>query len=121
MAVLKWGKDLVTTDGRKARVLTNNLKGARPYVVAVDDGNGNETVYTYPADGKYLQSAASGSDLVNEARTFEGLFNVYKPAANGDFNMAGPYITADDADSNADLKKRIARVRIKFVEGQMDA
>ena len=127
MPVLKWSKELTTTDGRKARLLANNLKGDRSYVVAVEDDSGREVVFTYPADGKYLQNSETGADLTNAPKKLEGVFNAYyfknetRAFRNeATFYLQGPCNTRDDADSNADLKKRIARIRVKFAEGQMD-
>jgi hypothetical protein len=77
---LDLSKPIQTRDGRRARILANDLKGTRPLVAAIStsDSSPNEGVYTYLEDGRYLTSDPHHFDLVNVPVKKEG-WTVVRP------------------------------------------
>ena len=77
---IDWTKPIQTRDGRSARLLCKDLKGARgyPVVVALLDERGYESLEHYTLGGQYLtgDDEENDHDLINLPERVERWFGV---------------------------------------------
>ena len=110
---LKNRREVVTRDGRKARILCCDLKND-PYTVvaAITDGD-MEVPITYSKRGKAILGRESNSDLFFAQEKHEGWVNVYPGPITG----VVVYKSKEDAKygANADAKV-IATIKIEWEE-----
>jgi hypothetical protein len=110
---IEMGKEYVTRDGRKARVLCVDRKEQHP-VLALIDSDGRESAACYRADGFYYTNGTpSDLDLLPAPKRYEGWVNVY----HGGSCSGKMYDTKHEADLAA-RGTRIACIHISFTEGE---
>jgi len=103
-----------TRDGRKARIISTDLKSFSPIVAIVDHENGREEcVGIFHLNGRIIDHMDRPDDLVNVPEKHVRWLNIY------DTPDAKLYMTKEQADKLAD-DTRLACVRIEFEEGQFD-
>ena len=114
----KHRRDIVTRDGRKARILCCDLKNDTYTVVAaVKDGN-IEVPLTYTKQGKAILGCDSSSDLFFAPEKHEVWTNVYR-RSNEDYGIGfgGTYSSEKEAkDSIVPSLDCVATVKIEWVE-----
>ena len=74
----KQGKPVCTRDGRKARLICFDKKGAYPIVALVNDYNEEEYIKNYDEFGKKFIGGETSDDLMMLPEKKEGWVNVYK-------------------------------------------
>ena len=74
----KAGKPVCTRDGRKARLICFDKKGAYPIVALVNDYNEEEYIKNYDEFGKKFIGGETSDDLMMLPEKKEGWVNVYK-------------------------------------------
>ena len=72
------GKPVCTRDGRKARIICFDKKGAYPIVALVNDYNEEEYIKNYDEFGKKFIGGETSDDLMMLPEKKEGWINVYK-------------------------------------------
>lgn len=111
-------RDIVTRDGRKARILCCDLKNDTYTVVAaVKDGN-IEVPLTYTKQGKAIQGRDSSSDLFFAPEKHEVWTNVYRRSNEYyDIGFGGTYPSEKEAkDSIVPSLDCVATVKIEWEE-----
>ena len=121
---LDLSKPVQTRDGRKVRIIYNNLLGTNhPIVAIVRESRATETIERYTVAGKYFIGNESGSDLVNiptkrkkkKGKKTIGWVNVIGFADEMNFNLSSVrvYPTEKEAIQNLISDKYITTVKIK--------
>ena len=78
------GREVVTRDGRKARIICTNKKPAEyPIVALVEDAESNETEFCFTKEGKLQQNKDHQLDLFFVPEKHEGWINIYRDLFNG--------------------------------------
>ena len=108
------GKPVCTRDGRKARILCYDLKGAEyPIVAAVEKRDSfAESVFSYDKNGRFDHNTENNNDLIMLLEKKEGWVNMYKNGLLG----TRVHDTKKEALDNASPKDYIATVKIKWEE-----
>lgn len=110
-------KPVKTRDGEKVRILASDLPEPWPIVAAIVE-DGEYELMSYTASGKLFSDGdESPFDLINILEEREVWLNFYKNKF-GEINSHS-YLSKPLADRGASAG-RIARVRVKFAEGQFD-
>lgn len=78
----KSGKPVCTRDGRKARLICFDKKGAYPIVALVNDYNEEEYIKNYDEFGKKFIGGETSDDLMMLPEKKEGWVNVYKDSVH---------------------------------------
>ena len=93
----KHRREVVTRDGRKARILCCNLKND-PYTVvaAIQDGN-IEVPITYTEQGKAILGRDSSSDLFFAPEKHEVWTNVYRRSTEDAYVIGCTYSSEEEA------------------------
>lgn len=73
-------KKLITRDGREVkRVLCTDVKGKYPFVVVIENRNGNtEQAISLTKDSKYFDCRTENEDIFFAPEKHEGWINLYK-------------------------------------------
>lgn len=109
-------KPVQTRDGRKARIIATDRRGASyPIVALVNSKNSKEElIVTYLADGSEIGCIARNPlDLVNIPEERELWVIVYDDGY-------GAYPSREMAEGRSMGRTCIARLRIRYTEGQWD-
>ena len=116
MEKIQMGKEYQTRDGRPVRVLAVDVKNDIYPVLALITRDGREASEGFTAEGFLWHTRdESPSDLIPVPQKHVRWVNFYN-----DTDFAGSvYFSKKEADSRA-AKRRIARVRVEFEEGQFD-
>lgn len=109
----KSGKPVCTRDGRKARIICFDKKGAYPIVALVNDYNEEEYIKNYDEFGKKFIGGETSEDLMMLPEKKEGWVNVYKTPIN--YECGTVFSTEQEAKNKAN-DNRIAIVRIEWEE-----
>ena len=114
LELAKQGKPVCTRDGRKARILCYDLKGAEyPIVAAVEKRDSfAESVFSYDKNGRFDHNTENNNDLIMLLEKKEGWVNIYKNGLLG----TRVHDTKKEALDNASPKDYIATVKIKWEE-----
>ena len=94
-------RDLVTRNGRKARVICKDRAGkACPLVVLVTMEDGEEIPFTYHTDGKFYHDE-SELDLFFAPEEHEGWINVYRNRDTGTVGFGAKlYTSREEAEKS---------------------
>ena len=113
----KHRRDVVTRDGRKARILCCDLKND-PYTVvaAIMDGN-IEVPVTYSKQGKAILARDSNSDLFFAPKKHEGWANMYRDTV-GKVYFGNVYSSEEEAKKSATslLDTYVATAKVEWEE-----
>ena len=106
---------VVTMDGRPARIICTDAKTAFPIIALILEKDGSEAVCSYNARGEYWRSnELSDTDLIFARTKKEGWVNIYNQAVRG---CGFIYESEEKAKQNADKDKPyIATVKIEWEE-----
>ena len=118
LAKAKAGAPVITSDGRKARILSFDLCNRYyPVAAAFSDSGGVEGVVSLTNEGKCFADRDSANDLFMAPVKREGWVNLYPPTmSNGVLARAtSVYATKGQAEVNAS-PTRIACIRIEWEE-----
>lgn len=109
----KHRRDVVTRDGRKARILCCDLKND-PYTVvaAIMDGN-IEVPVTYSKQGKAILARDSNSDLFFAPKKHEGWVNVWELE---DHQRCSSFIYSSEEEAKIHGKGSLATIKIEWEE-----
>ena len=78
------GREVVTRDGRKARIICTNKKPAEyPIVALVEDSESTETEHCFNKEGKLVKNKDHQLDLFFAPEKHEGWINIYRDLFNG--------------------------------------
>ena len=92
----KAGKPVCTRDGRKARLICFDKKGAYPIVALVNDYNEEEYIKNYDEFGKKFIGGETSDDLMMLPEKKEGWVNIYK-SDNGTYYTGAIFYEKNDA------------------------
>ena len=110
---LKNRREVVTRDGRKARILCYNLKNdTYPVVVAIQDGN-MEVPITFTKQGKAFQGRESNSDLFFAPKKHEGWVNVWELE---DHQRCSSFIYSSEEEAKMHSRGSLATIKIEWEE-----
>ena len=112
------GKPVCTRDGRKARILCYDLKGAEyPIVAAVETRNCfAESICGYDKNGRFDHDTENNNDLMMLPEKKEGWVNVYK-GIDGVTLSQYPYTSKDEAIKESEiLFGRIDTIKVSWEE-----
>ena len=106
---------VVTKDGRPARIICTDAKTAFPIIALILEKDGTEAVCSYNARGEYWRSnELTDTDLMFALTKKEGWVNIYNQAIRG---CGFIYESEEKAKLNADKDKPyIATVKIEWEE-----
>ena len=104
-------RQVVTRNGRSARIICTDAKGNYPIVVLIEEG-GYDNALSYTKDGKLYVGETNDYDLFFATEKHEGWVNVYRDF--DDMMCGSVFATEEDAKCNA--KTAIATVRIEWEE-----
>ena len=76
-------RNVVTRDGRPARIICTDAKGKYSVIALVETGDA-EITYKFNAEGKYLDGDEDNRDLFFASEKREGWVNIYR---NGEGNI----------------------------------
>ena len=93
----KQGKSVCTRDGRKARIICFDRKGADYRIIALVDYCGIESIMTYHEEGLLYIGKTNPDDLMMAPERHEGWINVYK---GGKLDADCIYPTKEEALNN---------------------
>ena len=94
-------RKVVTRDGRRARIVSTNMRCANyPIVALVERCDNTEEINTYTENGEFEVSNLSKYDLFFAPEKHEGYMNVYRNSDSGRTYVGAVY------DSQEDAKKR---------------
>lgn len=108
---VKAGRPVCTRDGRKARILCYDLKGAEyPIVTAVETHNRfAEIIFGYDKNGRFNHCTEGNNDLMMFPEKKEGWLNIYNDTAIYDTKEhAKAYIKKD--------KRYIETIKVSWEE-----
>ena len=103
----KSGKPVCTRDGRKARLICFDKKGAYPIVALVNDYNEEEYIKNYDEFGKKFIGGETSDDLMMLPEKKEGWINIYDADTTFRYVDGRVYETKDEAVQKA--KEEIAK------------
>lgn len=112
----KWPHGHITRDGRKARIISTDATVSydgvdNPIIALVSDGpRGNENVYGFAADGRYLQGREIDLDLINAPEKVERFAPIY---ISGD----SAYRSSLDEAKALASRCRSGFVKFTFIDG----
>ena len=116
----KAGKPVCTRDGKKARILCYDLKGAEyPIVAAIKTRDRfAESVLSYDKNGRFEHNTENNNDLMMLPEKKEGWVNVMEGTAGKVYVGNNIYKTEDEAKEGASrfTSKLIASVPIEWEE-----
>lgn len=109
--------EIITRDGRKARVICTNKKGEYPVAALVEAGGDSEDVISVTKDGRYT-NCVNSRDLFFAPEKHEGWINICK-CMNGE-NCIGNYRifkSKEDAENvGMNRDDYVATVKIEWEE-----
>lgn len=110
-------RKIVTRDGRNARIICTDKKGARPIVALIErsDSVAEETV-TYKENGEFFEDSSYKYDLFFAPEKHEGWVNLYRSALNVIY--AGCVYTSEKEAKECidDPQRNVATVKIEWEE-----
>ena len=120
LELAKQGKPVCTRDGRKARIICFDKKGAYPIVALVNDYNEEEYIKNYDEFGKKFIGGETSDDLMMLPEKKEGWVNICRDAKDDDRIVLGSISEsreeAVESAPNNDRYTTIATVRIEWEE-----
>lgn len=118
----KVGDPVQRRDGQKARIICDDAKGDCPLVVLVENEDGHEIPWQYPANGKSLLSQ---HDLIPAPRRRTVWMNVWPdmltpPMDYSSVDTILVFTSREAADFNSNGGRAVGRARIELEEGRFD-
>lgn len=106
---------VVTRDGRPARIICTDAKTAFPIIALILEKDGTEAVCSYNARGEYWRNnELTDTDLIFAPTKKEGWVNIYNQVIRG---CGFIYESEEKAKQNADKNKPyIATTKIEWEE-----
>lgn len=111
-------KEVVTRDGRKARIICANAKSGYPVVALIaEEGSGREDIQTYTMDGvSYIGDQSSYDLFFSAPEKHEGWMNIYKFSGEcSAYKGSTIWSTEEEAKGAAD-SDLVATVKIEWEE-----
>ena len=114
----KHRRDVVTRDGRKARILCCDLKNDTYTVVAAIKDGEIEVPLTYTEQGKAILGRDSSSDLFFAPEKHEGWINIFKNSNDLAFlGQSRIFASKEDAKKDGkDCECYVATVKVEWEE-----
>lgn len=113
-------KKLITRDGREVkRVLCTDVKGKYPFVVVIENRDGNtEQAISLTKDGKYFDCSSDNEDIFFAPEKHEGWVNIYRDSNIGYTYTGTVFDSPEDAESAAQQKigSYISTIKIEWEE-----
>lgn len=94
-------KEIITRDGRKARIICTDAKGDRPIIALVERFDGDaEDSYSYTKDGNFCVDREHIVDLFFVSKKYEGWVNIYRDVIKDSEPYCGKiFATEEEAKS----------------------
>ena len=112
-------RKVVTRDGRKARIVSTNMRCANyPIVALVERCDNTEEINTYTENGEFEVSNLSKYDLFFAPEKHEGWVNIYKSKYDG-YDLSQVYQRKEDAENEKyinDSDVYITTIKIEWEE-----
>ena len=112
-------RKVVTRDGRKARIVSTNMRCANyPIVALVERCDNTEEINTYTENGEFEVSNLSKYDLFFAPEKHEGWANIYKSNYDG-YELSQVYQRKEDAENEKyinDSDVYITTIKIEWEE-----
>ena len=112
-------RKVVTRDGRKARIVSTNMRCANyPIVALVERCDNTEEINTYTENGEFEVSNLSKYDLFFAPEKHEGWANIYKSNYDG-YDLSQVYQRKEDAENEKyinDSDVYITTIKIEWEE-----
>lgn len=114
----KAGKTVCTRDGRKARILCYDLKGAEYFIVAAIETHDclAESISAYDKNGRFDHDKENNNDLMMIPEKKEGWINLYWEDGMIEDCTCIPYATREDALDNISDPRFVTTVKIEWEE-----
>lgn len=114
----KAGKPVCTRDGRKARILCYDLKGAEYFIVAAIETHDclAESISAYDKNGRFDHDKENNNDLMMIPEKKEGWINLYWEDGMIEDCTCIPYATREDALDNISDPRFVTTVKIEWEE-----
>lgn len=111
-------KEIITRDGRKARIVCTNAKSGYPVVALIaEKGSGREDIQTYTEGGASYIGDQSSYDLFFSApEKHEGWINIYKFSREGGAYHASTIWSTEEEAERAANSNLVATVKIEWEE-----
>ena len=111
-------KEVVTRDGRKARIICTNAKSGYPVVALIaEEGSGHEDIQTYTMDGvSYIGDQSSYDLFFSAPEKHEGWINIYKFSREGSAYYGSTIWPTEEEAKSATDSSPVATVRIEWEE-----
>ena len=111
-------KEVITRDGRKARIICTNAKSGYPVVALIaEEGSGREDTQTYTEDGASYIGDQSSYDLFFSApEKHEGWINIYKFSREGSAYHGSTIWSTEEEAKGAANSNLAATIKIEWEE-----
>lgn len=111
-------KEVITRDGKNARIICTNAKNNYPIVALIEMPNGREMLPRgYKKDGTCLIDEKLSCDLFFAPEKHEGWLNIYR-SESGFYLRGNPYKSKEEADevAKANYKNFCTTIKIEWEE-----
>ena len=90
-------KEIITRDGRKARIICTDANGDRPIIALVERFDGDvEDSHSYTKDGNFCIDREHINDLFFVSKRYEGWVNVYRDVVKDSEPYCGKIFASEE-------------------------
>lgn len=94
-------KEIITRDGRKARIICTDAKGDRPIIALVERFDGDaEDSHSYTKDGNFCLDREHILDLFFVSKRYEGWVNIYRDIVKDSEPYCGKIFASEEEAKN---------------------
>ena len=108
-------RNVVTRDGRPARIICTDAKG-KYSVIALVETDDTEITYKFNAEGKYLDGDEDNRDLFFATEKHEGWVNIYRNGEGNTITSVRVYDTKEKAEKAKDNFGYLGTIHIEWEE-----
>ena len=108
-------RNVVTRDGRPARIICTDAKG-KYSVIALVETDDTEITYKFNAEGKYLDGDEDNRDLFFASEKREGWVNIYRNGEGNTITSVRVYDTKEKAEKAKDNFGYLGTIHIEWEE-----
>ena len=94
-------REIITRDGRKARIICTDAKGDRPIIALVERFDGDaEDSHSYTKDGNFCVDREHILDLFCVSKKYEGWVNIYRDIVEDSEPYCGKIFASEEEAKN---------------------
>ena len=108
-------RNVVTRDGRPARIICTDAKG-KYSVIALVETDDTEITYKFNEEGKYLDGDEDNRDLFFASEKREGWVNIYRNGEGNTITSVRVYDTKEKAEKAKDNFGYLGTIHIEWEE-----